>query len=1369
MDVVFPLCHSKSGGTIMKKQKYIKFLFSIFLMCILLSVAPVTRTRMLPADGRISSYVGEAFNDVKAVLENNIALLSPMAKAVSNYTYDEKTSTLTVSGMGDMPDYTIDTIPWKAYASAENIVVDGGVEKIGNYAFYGFSNVKSVTITAPVKIIGVSAFANCSSLETLTFPDGLLKIYGKAFQNCISLESIVIPDSVTAVYTGAFNGCYPESLTAPFVGGGSGNTASNKTDQLGYMFGTDVFDDTYTVTSKADKKKLYIPYSLKEVTITKNLYEYNFQSAVGIEKIVVEDTVVSTLIPRCFAHMCSNLKEVIIKSNSITTIGATSFRTCALLEKVQLPESVTAIGEYAFANTPMLSEIVFPSGDFYVRRNAFMECRFVNDYPEDFLIVGNGVLIWYKGTQTNVVVPDNVKRICCPWDSRSDITSVTLPDGLEYIGTDSFYGCTGITELIVPDSVTEIKSEAFSGMCNLKKLDVPFIGDNINVTSDSKESTIGYWFEYGDSGCTVCKGNNCGKRKKYYTKSGKRYYYYSSGPKRMSELTIRDGIIHMNSTAAYSISTVNILPTVDGIEENGLYNSGITNLVVSPNWSIESLPDNAFAKNNIKSIDIPDNVKHMGTAFVSNPITTLVLHEGLETINGTFESTSITSVVIPDSVTTISGYAFKDCLKLSEVHIGENVEEISYTAFKGSPVEKFTVSKNNKNYFSEYGIVYTNDGTLVAYPMGSKSDTYKISSAVTKVPYETLSQLNNIACFDVAEDNPNYFSCDGVLYSSNGEMVKYPPKKVASVFVMDERVTHYIHNEDDYLANIQEFSVSEDNERYRSIDGVLYSKDLSILIAYPRARQGEDYVALDDVKMVNDYAFYKTKLGRLEFPNDVEFDQDCFYAADMTELVVVNIPRRLSHYFGYTYNNETNVIRPRSLEKMVLTNQTTPIDHKFAYNFGLKAIEMNGSFTYIGEYAFDLNDLKEVVLPDTVEYIDDYAFNQSLDLKKFYFGKSLKHIGKWAFSRAELTEIDLPDTVEYIGDCAFASTCIKEVVLGPNVTEVGRSVFSGSSLVKATINESLVDLTDKLFNGCEFLETVVIGGSVENISENVFEACTSLQTVIIPDSVVSISDTAFKDANENATIYCNEGSYAEQYAIANNIKYTTLVIAPIENQLYTGKAITPEPSVSSNGNTLSKNVEYTLSYKDNVNAGTATINAKGLGDFKHLIAVAKFKILPKTPTDIRIVCTNTEYLPEGINPKIVVIDGVDKLVEGKDYEIIGVNYPWKVGTNNYTISFIDNYSGVKNASVKITARPLNKAKVSFENGVVVTDRNGTLKEGVDYVVEHTTDIQGNKVTTVRGIGNYTGSVSQSKEGSGSLSLFEIIINFIVKLFSGLFK
>ncbi len=1359
----------KQGGRIMKNQKLIKFLSSILAAVMLLTVAPISSASVSSVSD-CASHLGEAFNNFKTLFIDSIALLSPKAKAVSTYyTYDEETSTLTISGMGDMPDYTADTIPWKEYTSAENIIVDGGVEKIGNYAFYGFSNVKSVTITAPVKIIGTFAFANCSSLEDITFSDSLLKIYGRAFQNCVSLKSIVIPDSVTAVYIGAFNGCYPESLIAPFVGGGSGNTASNKSDQLGYMFGTDAFDDTYTVTSKADKKKFYIPYSLKEVTITKNLYEYNFQNAIGIEKIVVEDTVTSASIPQCFAHMCSNLKEVIIKSNTIKTIGAVSFRTCALLEKVQLPESVTAIGEYAFANTPMLSEIDFPSGDFYVRRNAFMECKLVNDYPEDFLIVGNGVLIWYKGTATNVVVPDGVKRIACPWDSRSDITSVTLPDGLEYIGIDSFYGCTGITELIVPDSVTEIKSEAFAGMCGLKKLSVPFIGDNINVETDSKETTIGYWFAHGDSGCTVCKGNKCSKRKLYYTKKGKKYYYYSSGPKRMNELTIRDGVIHKNSTAAYSISTVNILPTVDGIEEKGLYNSGITNLVLYPNWSIESLPDNAFAKNNIKSVDIPDSVKHMGSAFANNPIEELVLHEGLETIDGTFQSTSITSVVIPDSVKVISGYAFKDCLKLSEVHIGENVEEISYTAFTGSPVEKFTVDENNKTYFSEYGILYTKEGVLIAYPMGSKSDTYKISSAITKIPYETLNQLNNIACFEVDEDNSCYFSCDGVLYSSNGGMVKYPPKKVASVFVMDERVTHYIHNEYDYLANIQEFSVSEGNERYCSIDGVLYSKDLSILIAYPRARQGDDYVALDEVKMVNDYAFYKTKLGRLEFPNDVEFDQDCFYAADMTELVVVNIPRRLSHYFGYTYNNPTNVIRPRSLKKMVLTNQTTDICNEFAYNFGLKAIEINGSFTGIGEYAFDLNNLKEVVLPDTVEYIDDYAFNQSLVLKKFYFGKSLKHIGKRAFSRAKLTEIDLPDTVEYIGDCAFSSTLIKEVVLGPNVTEVGSSVFSGSSLVKATINENLAELTDSLFSGCEFLETVVVGGSVENISECVFESCAALQNVIVPDSVTSISDTAFKDANTDVTIYCNEGSYAEQYAIANNIKYTTLVIAPIENQTYTGKEITPDPDVSSNGKKLAENLEYTLSYKDNINAGTATINAKGLGDFKHLVATAKFSILPKVVENIRVVCTATEYNPDGVSPGVIVLNGADKLVEGDDYEIIGLDSLHAVGTYNYTISFIGNYTGVKNESITITARPLSKTVVSFGEEITVTDRGEKLKDGVDYIVEHTKDSNGNELTIVRGIGNYTGTRTQRTASNSIFNFFEIIINMIMNLFSGMFK
>ena len=64
------------------------------------------------------------------------------------------------------------------------------------------------------------------------------------------------------------------------------------------------------------------------------------------------------------------------------------------------------------------------------------------------------------------------------------------------------------------------------------------------------------------------------------------------------------------------------------------------------------------------------------------------------------------------------------------------------------------------------------------------------------------------------------------------------------------------------------------------------------------------------------------------------------------------------------------------------------------------------------------------------------------------------------------------------------------------------------------------------------------------------------------------------DSNEDMVIYCNEGSYAETYAIQNNIKYTTLVLDSVPNQTYTGKEIKPVPVVKMGDITLKENIDY---------------------------------------------------------------------------------------------------------------------------------------------------------------------------------------------------
>ena len=345
---------------------------------------------------------------------------------------------------------------------------------------------------------------------------------------------------------------------------------------------------------------------------------------------------------------------------------------------------------------------------------------------------------------------------------------------------------------------------------------------------------------------------------------------------------------------------------------------------------------------------------------------------------------------------------------------------------------------------------------------------------------------------------------------------------------------------------------------------------------------------------------------------------------------------------------------------------------------------------------------------------------------------------------------------------------LKEVVFSNSITDICGSAFYNCPVKKIVMPEGMKDVVEFTFRYCDELEVVVIGGKVEEIGPQAFADCPLLETVVIPDSVEYISEDAFENANENLVIYCNEGSYAQTYAAQNNIKYTTLVIDPIENQTYTGEEITPDIKASANERELTQDTEYSVSYKDNVNAGSAKAIVKGLGDFKHLAATAKFTILPQGIENIHVTYDSPTYNPNGVKPKIYVSNGTQKLVEGQDYEMLNNSVITDAGEYNITVSLIGNYDGVINVTYKVARRSIKQAEFMFGDTVEIIYQGVALEEGKDFVVTKQTNENGKVVTTVKGIGNYEGTFTHTeKNQSNSDSDSQASTNWLVKLINAI--
>ncbi len=196
--------------------------------------------------------------------------------------------------------------------------------------------------------------------------------------------------------------------------------------------------------------------------------DYAFWDCGNLTEIIIPDSVTS--IGNCTFWNCENLTEIIIP-DSVTNIGNGAFYECKNLKKIIIPGSVTSIDGDAFNGCENLKEITIPNSVTSIGGWAFYGTKWLEEYPDDFVIVGNNILIKYKGSDEKVTIPDSVTSIGeYALNFCENFTEIIIPDSVTSIGDCAFWNCENLKEIIIPDSVTSIGDGAFKWCENLKKI-----------------------------------------------------------------------------------------------------------------------------------------------------------------------------------------------------------------------------------------------------------------------------------------------------------------------------------------------------------------------------------------------------------------------------------------------------------------------------------------------------------------------------------------------------------------------------------------------------------------------------------------------------------------------------------------------------------------------------------------------------------------------------------------------------------------------------------------------------------------------------------------------------------------------------------
>lgn len=154
--------------------------------------------------------------------------------------------------------------------------------------------------------------------------------------------------------------------------------------------------------------------------------------------------------------------------------------------------------------------------------------------------------------------------------------------------------------------------------------------------------------------------------------------------------------------------------------------------------------------------------------------------------------------------------------------------------------------------------------------------------------------------------------------------------------------------------------------------------------------------------------------------------------------------------------------------------------------------------------------LSEILLPDSVDVIADYAFEGCISLKKVSFPGKLKKIGVGVFKNCiELEDVRLPIWLDKIDDYAFQGCkSITEFFVPDDVTIIGNHVFEGClKLHDLELSNNLRSIGDRAFGCCRDIETIIIPQSVITIGNGVFDGCISLKNLSFMGVVKTIGES----------------------------------------------------------------------------------------------------------------------------------------------------------------------------------------------------------------------------------------------------------------------